>query len=59
MWICSNYAKISKKQIAFLMGERDHSSVVHGIAVVSRKMTEDLGFKKRVESYMIENEHVI
>jgi chromosomal replication initiator protein len=49
MYLCRKLLESSFPSIGALFGGRDHSTVIHAIAVIERRMNKDQGFQATVE----------
>ena len=49
MYLCRKLLQSSYPAIGAIFGGRDHSTVIHAITVIERRMTEDSGFQATVE----------
>ena len=50
MYFSQSLAKVSVGRIGRLIGNRDHSTVMHSIAKVTEQMQSDKAFAKEVKS---------
>lgn len=50
MYLCRKYVKSSFPELGLKFGGKDHSTVVHAVQKIEKKISEDPGFKKEVDS---------
>lgn len=51
MWLCRRLTPHSLPAIGREFGDRDHSTVMHALAVIDRLMAEDMDFARRVTCF--------
>ncbi len=50
MYLCRKHVKSSFPELGLKFGGKDHSTVVHAVQKVTRRLTEDPSFRKEVDS---------
>ncbi len=50
MYLCRKYVKSSFPELGLKFGGKDHSTVVHAVQKIEKKISEDPSFKKEVDS---------
>mgnify|MGYP003430969695 FL=1 len=49
MWIARHATKLSLPDIGLRLGGFDHTTVLHGVKVVTKEMSEDIAFDAKVK----------